>query len=683
MDELLKERLELACGRVEEVARERSAAEPFGEYFRQMAGFLLEMITLREELQRKTEENGRTLKELRERNHRLYQDILPEHYAFSWGNPAYAAAKLGRDMGQLLSFLYTELRGMIVFAYEGRDWDFLVCLELFLQIYGEFEDGTVPEREQVRQVLYWYVNDYCADMAEYRIREQLDPRLDFAARIIMDEDLTDLRYLYRFGEYVTEDEERTAAFLNTLSEEEIRSMASTYTEGYRIGFQVTGKDISKKKTVNIRYCLGFERMIREAVRQFAAMGLKPVIYRSAVHAVNRRQHLRIGYYGAIPNQQFEYDHRNDAGLFLDEDFVGRKLRCIRNSYEKMKELAAVHGGPAVVEIFGETPFAPASCEDAIALDEKQQKLQVHLNNETGQITNRYIRGEERSFTIIAYPTPQIGEQFEDIFRETVKINTLDYNLYQRIQQRIIDALDQGVKVQIRGRGENRTDMTVMLHTLTDPARQTNFENCVADVNIPVGEVFTSPQLAGTCGTLHVTGVFLEGLHYRDLWMNFEEGKITGYGCGNFEDPRDGRAYILENILAHHPTLPLGEFAIGTNTTAYRMAKTYGIGDRLPILIAEKMGPHFAVGDTCYSWAEDTAVFNPDGKEIIARDNEISLNRKEDPAKAYFGCHTDITIPYEELAYIRAVRKDGSEISIIENGRFVLPGTEELNRPLED
>ena len=39
------------------------------------------------------------------------------------------------------------------------------------------------------------------------------------------------------------------------------------------------------------------------------------------------------------------------------------------------------------------------------------------------------------------------------------------------------------------------------------------------------------------------------------------------------------------------------------------------------MIAEKMGPHFAVGDTCYSWAEDTPVYNPDGKEIIARDNE--------------------------------------------------------------
>ena len=61
-----------------------------------------------------------------------------------------------------------------------------------------------------------------------------------------------------------------------------------------------------------------------------------------------------------------------------------------------------------------------------------------------------------------------------------------------------------------------------------------------------------------------------------------------------------------------------------------MAREFDIADKLPILIAEKTGPHFAVGDTCYSWAEDTAVFNPDGKEIVARDNAISILRKEDP-----------------------------------------------------
>ena len=140
--------------------------------------------------------------------------------------------------------------------------------------------------------------------------------------------------------------------------------------------------------------------------------------------------------------------------------------------------------------------------------------------------------------------------------------------------------------------------------------------------------------------------------------------------------------LQDNVLYRHDSLPMGEFAIGTNTTAYVIAAKYGIGHKLPVLIAEKMGPHFAVGDTCYSWSEDTPVYNQNGKEIIARDNEVSILRKTDLGKAYYGCHTDITIPYEEIEHIQVVRKDGSRISIIEDGRFVLAGTEELNEPLE-
>ena len=112
-----------------------------------------------------------------------------------------------------------------------------------------------------------------------------------------------------------------------------------------------------------------------------------------------------------------------------------------------------------------------------------------------------------------------------------------------------------------------------------------------------------------------------------------------------------------------------------------MAKDFGIADKLPILIAEKMGPHFAFGDTCYSWAEDIAVFNPDGKEIIARDNEVSILRKEDPGKAYFGCHTDITIPYDELGAITVTTYDGQSIDIIRDGLFMVEGALELNIPL--
>jgi hypothetical protein len=81
--------------------------------------------------------------------------------------------------------------------------------------------------------------------------------------------------------------------------------------------------------------------------------------------------------------------------------------------------------------------------------------------------------------------------------------------------------------------------------------------------------------------------------------------------------------------------------------------------------------------------EDNPVFNPDGREMTARDNEHSLLRLTDPAKAYYGCHTDITIPFDELDSIRVIKEDGSEISLIDGGRFVLPGTEALNIPLDE
>ena len=289
---------------------------------------------------------------------------------------------------------------------------------------------------------------------------------------------------------------------------------------------------------------------------------------------------------------------------------------------------------------------------------------------------------ERSFTIIAYPVPEIGEKFKEIFAETVKINTLDYTLYQNMQQKIIDVLDQAEKVHITGKNGNKTDLYVSIWSLKDATKESAFENCVADVNIPVGEVFTSPVLKGTTGKLFVSQVYLNELKYLNLEIDFEDGMIRDYTCTNFEKEEECRKYIKENVLMNHETLPMGEFAIGTNTTAYRMARDFDIADKLPILIAEKTGPHFAVGDTCYSHEEDMVTYNPDGKQIVARENDFSKLRSEDMSKAYFNCHTDITIPYDELDKITVIRKDGTTEDIISDGRFVLAGIEELNKPLD-
>ena len=681
-NEEVAERCELVMNRIAEIEKEEAAGEPYVSYFKKVSRFIL----LNREILKK-EESGeldhRSLAECEEWNEKLYEDILPEHYEASYANPAYAVKTLGETFGGILSFLYAEIRAMIPYAFEGRKYNITILAELFCEVYGCFTDEEGVSEKTVEQAVYWFFHDYSEVFTEESVQGMVDPDLDFFTRIIMEKDLNDLTYLYRYGAYITKDELGIASYLNQMEESKIQAMADTYTEGYRIGFVLGGKDLSIKDTVCVEYPIGFERMVRAAIRNFEKMDLKPTIYREAVSSFTNRGNSKRGCYSVSPNKQYDYDHKSDRAFYLDKAFVERRLETLKTAYEAHKEQAYGHAGPAVIEVFGEAPFAPVNKKEAKQYSEKQNQLNVYHASQSGQITNQYIKGEERSFTIIAYPVPEIGNDFPKIFAEIVKINTLDYKQYERIQQTIIETLDTCQWVEIKGKEDNETDLIIHLHELEDVRKQTNFENCVADVNIPVGEVFTSPVLAGTGGMLHVSKVYLNGLQFRDLKLVFDCGQVIDYTCSNFETEEENRKYIEDNILHHHPKIPMGEFAIGTNTTAYVAAEKYGIADKLPILIAEKMGPHFAVGDTCYSWSEDTPVFNPDGREIIARDNEISALRKEDISMAYYGCHTDITIPYEELGNISVIDEEGESTPIIENGRFVLPGTEELNKPFEE
>lgn len=675
-------RYELAIERIENIKGENTVSEKYRDYFRTLADFALLVDKLKEKI-----ENGEyykfSIEELECWNTHLYDDVLGEHYKTSYANPAFATEKFGIEYGRLLSFLYTELRGVIPYAFEKKTEYLDILFELFIEVYNQFEEENEPEYEHVRQTIYWYASDYCDVFLADRIKEQIDPEDNFAVDLIMNSDFNDVRYLYYYGEYVSENEKRTAMHLNELPLETIQKMADVYTEGYRIGFVNTGKNLSKKATVNIRYTLGFERVIRIAIENFRKMGLKPTIYRAGVSVLTKRRHLKIGYYGGIANKQYEYDHKDDQALILDRQFMERKLEVMRTTYEQYKDLARRHAGPACMETFGEEPFTPVSKSETVKLNDKQKEISLEYDSKSSQIVNSYIPGDERSFTIVAYPVPEIGDQYEEIFDEIIKINTLDAKVYEKVQQTIIDALDQGTSVHILGNNGNHTDLRVQLYKLKDPKKETIFENCVADVNIPVGEVFTSPVLEGTNGVLHVSQVYLNELLYKDLEVTFSNGMVADYSCKNFEHELENKEYFLDNVLYRHPTLPLGEFAIGTNTTAYVAAKKYNIADKMPILIAEKMGPHFAVGDTCYSWAEDIKVYNPNGKEIVARDNSVSIQRKEDVSAAYFHCHTDITIPYEELKSITVECADGKEIEIIRDGIFVLPGTEILNEPLKN
>lgn len=667
--DIIFERYEIATSRIREIINEDTVSEPFKSFFCKASEFICKIDDLNSII-KSGEINDFSLDRLKELNKSLFEEIYSENYEESFANPEYAVKTLGEEYGKILCYIYTKNRGMIRNVYMGRLEEVVLQMELFTQIYNYFEDVEQLEYDNVYETVYSYEKDNTEIFTDLMIEDRINPDNKFAVDIVMNSDLNDLRYLYKYGEHVGFNELKMAKFLNSLSQEEIDRLAKVYTEGYRIGFINTGKDISKKGTVDIRYSLGFERIIRSAIFNFKKMGLEPVIY-------------QVGYTTTSPNRQYAYDHRYDDALYLDKAYIKRKLEVSRHAYESRKQLAGKMAGPAVIEIFGETPFEPENKKQAYALSEEQQKLKSEYITEYQTMVQEYIKGDERSFTIIAFPIPEFGDDFEQMFKETVKINTLDSEIYGKVQQNIIDALDQAEYVKVLGKGDNKTNMKVQMHDLKNPLKETNFENCLADVNIPLGEVFTSPKLKGTEGILHVSQVYLNDLKYNDLQITFEDGKIKDYTCKNFDTEEDNKKFIKQNVMFNHETLPIGEFAIGTNTTAYMVAKKYHVVYKLPILIVEKMGPHFAVGDTCYSFEEDIKTYNPDGKEIVARENEVSALRKTDIKKAYFGCHTDITMPYDELGEITAVRKDGSEITIIKDGRFVLEGTELLNEPLEE
>ncbi|WP_302668920.1 aminopeptidase [Eubacterium sp. AF15-50] len=665
--DIVRERYDMAISRINEIAGESLIKEPYGDYFRRTAKFICHLDNIYQKII-SGEIKKLELRELERINYDLYNDVYNENYSESYANPEFAVKKLGDDYGKMLCFLYEQIRKTIGNLYRKQEEISVSWFELFIEIYVDFEAMEDITVDGIRETLCSFMRDNTEIFTEASVDAMINPDNTFATDIVTKSDLQDLRYLYYYGEHVGYNEIEMAKYLNSLDQEKIDSLALVYTEGYRKGFINTGKDLSIKETVDIRYNIGFERIVKAAIKNFEKMGLKSVIYPR-------------GYGSTNFNRQYWFDHKFDEALYLDKAYVKRKLEVSKQAFENRKEMASKMAGPAVIEVFGENPFEPENKKEAYSLDGKQQKLKVEFTMEYQQIIQEYIKGDERSFTIIAFPIPEFGENFREMFDATVKINTLDEKKYAKVQQCLIDALDKAVYVKVKGQGRNKTDIKVMMHELANPEKETNFENCLADVNIPLGEVFTSPKLKGTQGLLHVSEVYLGKLKYKNFEMTFEDGKVKDYNCSNFDSEEENKIYIKENVLYNHETLPIGEFAIGTNTTAYAMAGKFGAVYKLPILIVEKMGPHFAVGDTCYSYEEEIKTYNPDGKEIVARENEVSALRKTDISKAYFGCHTDITIPYDEIGEITAVTKAGEEITIIKNGKFVLDGTEMLNKPL--
>ena len=320
-NERYEERLELVVERLEEISRSDELEKDFADYFRVVSEYLLLQsriagMAMDGSLQKMSEAEGKEL------NDKLYTQFTKENYETSYANPAYSVKVFGQEYGQHFAAILNRISSASRYVFEGNIEYLCIYAELVVELYTYFEsDEAAPKA--VDDCLHSFMHDYMEIFTDNSINRSFTTKYDYEQEVVENSDISNNAYLYRYGLFVGENEIRSREYLATFSDEEIQSMADTFTEGYRMGFAACNKDITKKSFGDIRYPLGFERVIRCAVRNFEKINLKAILMP----------------YSTSVNKQFDYDHKEDDAIWLDREMGEYSTECRKNAFERIKDIA--------------------------------------------------------------------------------------------------------------------------------------------------------------------------------------------------------------------------------------------------------------------------------------------------------------------------------------------------------
>ena len=136
--QLIRERYELSMARILKFQEEQTVTEPYRDFFTAMSRFIGLCGRVMEAVEEGTFGSW-TGEELKELNEKLYEDIRGDRYETSYGNPAWAVSRLGKELGRLLCFLYAEIRGDIAYAFEGRMLEMVIGNEALIEIFAKID----------------------------------------------------------------------------------------------------------------------------------------------------------------------------------------------------------------------------------------------------------------------------------------------------------------------------------------------------------------------------------------------------------------------------------------------------------------------------------------------------------------------------------------------------------------
>lgn len=150
---MIKERYDIAIERIKEIITEDTVEEKFLPYFIASAQFILKIDNLLGLIESKKIEEL-TLEQLTALNKDLYEDETEIVYEKCFANPKFAVEKLGEEYGQLLCYVFTTNRNMISNAFQGKLEEITLRMELFIEIYNQFEDRENLTKKSIHDMIY-------------------------------------------------------------------------------------------------------------------------------------------------------------------------------------------------------------------------------------------------------------------------------------------------------------------------------------------------------------------------------------------------------------------------------------------------------------------------------------------------------------------------------------------------
>ncbi|MEA3266201.1 MAG: hypothetical protein U9P42_04585, partial [Candidatus Fermentibacteria bacterium] len=304
---------------------------PFDSFLRETGERILFTFTILNDLS-----SGASPERVKELNEKSQAPLLPEAYEKSLANPAKAVEVFGEELGKFVSSFSYGVSFLFVEAFRGSSIAIEKWADHWLEAGIAGQDGfSALMKERWAEVRL--------DMNEKMYREMFDPSSSFFTDIALGATADDLSYLYRYGVRITENSIKTASFINSLPEKDIKLIVETMVDGYIEGFTESGMDYSVKNSLGLAIPAGYERIVPGLLSGFEKFGLKMF-----VRMVQ----------GAKLNKQAAYDHRFDYALSITEEMVDNRLAVVEQVFSRMDDILGNYSGSAYLEVFGEPPFSP-------------------------------------------------------------------------------------------------------------------------------------------------------------------------------------------------------------------------------------------------------------------------------------------------------------------------------------